>query len=65
MHRPFIALAIILAISACGIRGSLEKPAGPVPPSLYERVFSQDANIPSRQDGKQPDDANTAENRPE
>jgi predicted small lipoprotein YifL len=70
MHRLFIALAITLTVSACGIRGSLEKPTSPVPPSLYERAFGQQdsqnaTSAPLQQDGKQPDDANTAENRPE
>ncbi|MDR3055272.1 MAG: hypothetical protein LBU53_07710 [Zoogloeaceae bacterium] len=57
MHRLFIALAIALTASACGIRGSLEKPAGPVPPSLYDRAFGQGSDQP-----QQPDDANTAAN---
>lgn len=66
MHRSLIILTIALAVSACGIRGSLEKPAGSAPPSLYDRAFGQSASdAPSQQ----PNDANTAanatENRPE
>jgi predicted small lipoprotein YifL len=74
MIRSFIALMIAFAVGACGIRGSLEKPAGAPPPSLYERAFGQDApdvapNVaPNAEPNTAPpqlaDDANTTENAP-
>ncbi|GHT92177.1 hypothetical protein AGMMS49545_09330 [Betaproteobacteria bacterium] len=66
MHRSFIILLTALALSACGTRGSLEKPAGAAPPSLYERAFGKNTpSAPPQQDAQQPDDVNTTENKPE
>ncbi|MDR0735358.1 MAG: lipoprotein [Zoogloeaceae bacterium] len=40
MRYCFLLLAAFV-LGACGIKGSLEKPADPAPPSLYERAFGK------------------------
>ncbi|MDR2625960.1 MAG: lipoprotein [Zoogloeaceae bacterium] len=40
MRRCFLLLTVFV-LGACGIKGSLEKPADPAPPSLYERAFGK------------------------
>ncbi|MDR2637546.1 MAG: hypothetical protein LBB55_04335 [Zoogloeaceae bacterium] len=46
----FILSFVLLAGAACGMKGPLEKPAGPPPPSLYERL-SNTADEPAQADG--------------
>ncbi|MDR0673690.1 MAG: lipoprotein [Zoogloeaceae bacterium] len=40
MRCRFLLLAVFV-LGACGTKGALEKPAGPPPPSLYERAFGK------------------------
>jgi hypothetical protein len=39
--RCCFLLLTAFVLGACGIRGSLEKPADPAPPTLYERAFGK------------------------
>ncbi|MDR2366460.1 MAG: hypothetical protein LBD68_11525 [Zoogloeaceae bacterium] len=41
--RCFLLLLATCLLNACGIKGALEKPANPPPPSLYERIFGEQA----------------------
>ncbi|MDR1350276.1 MAG: lipoprotein [Zoogloeaceae bacterium] len=60
MRCLFLLLAASL-LGACGIKGSLEKPAGSPPPSLYERAFGKDAPV-TVVDAPEQDDASLPEN---
>ncbi|MDR3157854.1 MAG: lipoprotein [Zoogloeaceae bacterium] len=39
--RCCFLLLTAFTLGACGIKGSLEKPADPAPPSLHERAFGK------------------------
>ncbi|MCL2020602.1 MAG: hypothetical protein FWG81_00475 [Betaproteobacteria bacterium] len=54
--RLFLLLPFLSMTAACGMKGALEKPSGPVPPHLYDRVFG------AKQDSEQKTDASAQEN---
>jgi len=37
--RLFLLLPLFFGMTACGMKGPLERPQGTVPPSLYDRAF--------------------------
>jgi predicted small lipoprotein YifL len=57
MRHLILSLLALLLCAACGVKGALEKPAGSVPPPLFDK-FSNTAEPP-------PADADTSGERQE
>ncbi|MDR0234196.1 MAG: lipoprotein [Zoogloeaceae bacterium] len=53
--RLFLLLPLLSLLAACGMKGALERPSGPVPPSLYKRVFGAKAAPEQKTDAPVPE----------
>ncbi|MCL2075140.1 MAG: lipoprotein [Betaproteobacteria bacterium] len=47
-----LLLILPLVLAACGMKGALERPSGPVPPPLYDQIFGDKGHL--EEEGNEP-----------